>query len=87
MDWIKIRDFEEISLEVAEGIAKISICRPRYRNAFTPKTTAELSCAFSIVRERQDVAVVLLTGQETPRKEDRPMRNGSRHRLSVQEAT
>ncbi len=69
MDWKKIHDFEEISLECAEGIAKITICRPRYRNAFTPKTTAELSCAFSIVRERQDVSVVLLTGQETPRQE------------------
>ena len=28
-DWKKIHDFEEISLEEFEGIAKISICRPR----------------------------------------------------------
>lgn len=69
MNWKKIHDFEEISLEVAEGIAKISICRPSYRNAFTPKTTWELSQAFSIVRENRDVSVVLLTGQETPRLE------------------
>lgn len=68
-DWKKIHDFEEISLEEFEGIAKISICRPRYRNAFTPKTTLELSQAFNIVRERNDISVVLLTGQETPRKE------------------
>ena len=67
--WQKIRDFEEISLEVFEGIAKITICRSRYRNAFTPLTTYELSQAFSIVREMSEVAVVLLTGEETPRKE------------------
>ena len=63
--WIKIHDFEEISLEEFEGIAKISICRPRYRNAFTPKTTLELSQAFAIVAERKSVRVVLLSGQET----------------------
>ena len=68
-NWEKLHDFEEISLEYFEGIAKISICRPRYRNAFTPLTTKELSDAFTICRENQDVRVVLLTGAETPRKE------------------
>lgn len=68
-NWIKIHDFEEIMLEEFEGIAKISICRPRYRNAFTPKTTFELSQAFAICAERRSIRVVLLTGQETPRKE------------------
>lgn len=67
--WTKMQDFKEISLEEYNGIAKISICRPRYRNAFTPLTTYELSQAFSIVREAQQIRVVLLTGQETPRKE------------------
>ena len=37
-EWKKIRDFEEILLEQYNGIAKITINRPRYRNAFTPKT-------------------------------------------------
>lgn len=69
MQWNKIADFSEIKLEEAEGIAKISICRQRYRNAFTPKTTAELSQAFSIVRERKSVRVVLLTGEPSPRLE------------------
>ena len=69
MEWKKIRDFEEIRLEEAEGMAKISICRQRYRNAFTPKTTAELSQAFSIVRERKSIRVVLLTGEPSPRLE------------------
>ena len=69
MNWTKIKDFKEILLEECEGIAKITINRPRYRNAFTPLTTWELSQAFSIVRERQSISIVLLTGAETPRKE------------------
>jgi len=69
MKWTKIQEFREIILEECEGIAKITINRPRYRNAFTPLTTAELSQAFSIVREAQNIRVVLLTGAETPRKE------------------
>lgn len=69
MNWEKIKDFKEIILEECDGIAKITINRPRYRNAFTPLTTWELSQAFSIVREKQSVSVVLLTGAETPRKE------------------
>lgn len=69
MNWTKIKDFKEIILEECEGIAKITINRPRYRNAFTPLTTWELSQAFSIVREKQSISVVLLTGAETPRKE------------------
>ena len=68
MEWIKMYDFQEIIFEYAEGIAKISINRPRYRNAFTPLTTKELSDAFHICRENQDVRVVLLTGAETPRE-------------------
>ena len=69
MNCTRIRDFKESILEECEGIAKITINRPRYRNAFTPLTTWELSQAFSIVREKQSISVVLLTGAETPRKE------------------
>jgi len=64
-----MREFKEIILEESEGIAKITINRPRWRNAFTPLTTSELSTAFSIVREAQQIKVVILTGAETPRKE------------------
>lgn len=62
-----MHDFKEISLEEYDGIAKVTICRPRYRNAFTPLTTYELSQAFSIIREARQIRVVLLTGAETPR--------------------
>ena len=69
MEWKSMHEFKEILLEEYDGIAKISINRPQYRNAFTPLTTAELSQAFTIVREAQHIRVVLLTGAETPRKE------------------
>lgn len=67
--WTIMHPFKEIILEEYNGIAKVTINRPRYRNAFTPLTTAELSQAFSIVRETQHIRVVLLTGAPTPRKE------------------
>ena len=38
-EWKTIKDFEEILFEEYNGIAKITINRERYRNAFTPKTT------------------------------------------------
>ena len=60
--WNKIRDFEEILFEEYHGIAKITINRPRYRNAFTPKTTWEMSQALNICREDSRLRVVLLTG-------------------------
>ena len=61
-NWKEIRKFEEILFESYNGIAKITINRARYRNAFTPKTTWELSQAFAMCREMQDISVVLLTG-------------------------
>jgi len=61
-EWKEIRPFEEIIFEAYHGIAKITINRPRYRNAFTPKTTWELTQAFAMCREMADVKVVLLTG-------------------------
>jgi naphthoate synthase len=61
-EWKQIREFEEIRFESYNGIAKITINRPKYRNAFTPKTTLELSQAFAMCREMQQISVVLLTG-------------------------
>ena len=55
-------DFKEILFEQYGRIAKITINRERYRNAFTPLTTWEMSRAFSYCREAQEVRVVLLTG-------------------------
>ena len=60
--WESIREFDEILFEKWNGIAKITINRSRYRNAFTPKTTLEMSQAFAYCREAQDIGVVILTG-------------------------
>lgn len=55
--------FEEIRFEEFNHIAKVTINRPRYRNAFTPKTVWEMSQAFNYCREALDIRVVILTGE------------------------
>lgn len=62
-EWSKIKDYEEIKFEFFEGIAKITINRPRYRNAFTPDTVKEMCDAMVICRESQDIFTVILTGE------------------------
>jgi len=63
-EWKSIEDFnfEEILFEEYNHIAKVTINRPRYRNAFTPKTVWEMSQAFNYCREALDIRVVILTG-------------------------
>ncbi|MDP4184712.1 MAG: 1,4-dihydroxy-2-naphthoyl-CoA synthase [Bacteroidota bacterium] len=61
-EWKQIKEFEEILFEFWEGIAKITINRPRYRNAFTPTTTSEISDALKICREAPEIRVIVLTG-------------------------
>jgi naphthoate synthase len=63
-EWKPIEDFkfEEIRFEEFNHIAKVTINRPRYRNAFTPKTVWEMSQAFNYCREALDIRVVILTG-------------------------
>ena len=60
--WTPIKQYQEILFEYFEGIAKITINRERYRNAFTPQTNIEMIEAMDICRERQDIGVVILTG-------------------------
>lgn len=62
-NWTTIKEFEEIKFEYFEGIAKITINRPRYRNAFTPDTIKEIIQAMVYCRESQDIATVILTGE------------------------
>ena len=54
--------FVDITYQVAEGMAKISINRPEVRNAFRPQTIIELQEAFSLARDNADVGVIILTG-------------------------
>jgi naphthoate synthase len=61
--WNSIKDYEEIKFEYHEGIGKITINRPRYRNAFTPKTVSEMIDAMNICRENPEIEVIILTGE------------------------
>ena len=61
--WQRRADYRDITYEVAEHIAKITICRPEVRNAFRPQTVIELIDAFDRARDDRDVGVVVLCGQ------------------------
>ncbi len=60
--WKRVREFNDIIYEKADGIAKVSINRPHRRNAFTPDTVDELIEAFRDAWADTSVGVVLLTG-------------------------
>jgi len=62
-DWKESGDYQDVRYETAEGIAKITICRPEVRNAFRPQTLFELSRAFEVGRDDPDVGVIILTGE------------------------
>jgi naphthoate synthase len=62
--WTPIKTFTDIKLEkTSDGIAKITINRPKVRNAFRPLTVKEMLEAFDIVHEDRDVGVIILCGE------------------------
>ena len=65
MEWHQHGDYTDIRYETAEGIAKLTICRPEVRNAFRPKTLYELADAFERARDDPGIGVVVLTGEGT----------------------
>ncbi|HJW68690.1 MAG TPA: 1,4-dihydroxy-2-naphthoyl-CoA synthase [Candidatus Binatia bacterium] len=64
--WSPARTYTDIRYDLgtgdAAGIARITIDRPEVRNAFRPRTLAELSDAFAAARDDAAVGVVVLTG-------------------------
>ena len=62
-NWQTIKEYDEIKFEFFEGIAKITINRPEFYNAFTPKANMEMIEAMETCKERQDIAVVIFTGE------------------------
>ncbi|KAF0201154.1 MAG: naphthoate [Bacteroidetes bacterium] len=62
-NWTTIKEYEEIRFDFFEGIARITINRPRYRNAFTPDTVKEMIDAMQYSREADNVGVVVITGE------------------------
>jgi naphthoate synthase len=62
LKWEKVKDYEDIIYERAEGIAKITINRPEVHNAFRPETIMEMIDAFNHIRDDETTGVVLLRG-------------------------
>jgi naphthoate synthase len=63
-DWQAVEaGYGDVRYETAEGIAKITICRPEVRNAFRPTTLFELQDAFEAARNDPAIGVLVLTGQ------------------------
>ena len=62
LDWQSAGEFSDILYDKAEGIAKLTINRPRVRNAFRPETVLQLCQAFADAREDPEIGVIILTG-------------------------
>ena len=62
-NWKPIKEYDDIRFDIFEGIARITINRPRYRNAFTPDTIREMIDAMHYCREAHEVGVVVITGE------------------------
>jgi naphthoate synthase len=62
-DWSQSGSYTDVRYDTAEGMAKITICRPEVRNAFRPQTIFELSDAFHRAQDDPAVGVVILTGE------------------------
>lgn len=60
--WQLIAEFEDILYHKADGIAKITINRPKVRNAFRPQTVEQMSKALYDAREDKHIGVIILTG-------------------------
>ncbi len=61
--WQALEGYEDIRYEKADGVAKVTINRPKVRNAFRPQTVKEMSRAFDDARDDGNIGVVILTGE------------------------
>src|SRR5436305_14849119 len=55
-------DYENIKVEVAEGILRLTIDRPKVLNALNAQTVAEIDRAFRAARNDDGVRAVIVTG-------------------------
>ena len=55
-------NFENILVDIANGLAKITINRPKKLNALNSATIAELSSAFKTLEDDKNVKVIIITG-------------------------
>ena len=63
IQWIAGEAFTDIRYETAEGISKITICRPEVRNAFRPQTVESMRSALRAARYDPNIGVIILTGE------------------------
>lgn len=63
VEWRNAKTYEDIFYQKSDdGIAKVTINRPRVRNAFRPQTVSEMAEAFADARDDASIGVVVLTG-------------------------
>jgi naphthoate synthase len=62
VDWVKVKPYEDITFEKADGMARIAFNRPERRNAFRPETINEMIDAFMLAWHDPQIGVILLTG-------------------------
>lgn len=63
MEWITIKEYQDITFKKRNGVARIAFNRPEVRNAFRPKTVSELLEALIVAHESQEIGVVLISGE------------------------
>jgi enoyl-CoA hydratase len=55
-------NFDNLTLEIRDRVARVTVNRPKVLNALNEKTVREIRSAFSALREDRSVGVVILTG-------------------------
>lgn len=63
INWETAIEFDDITYKKSNGVARIAFNRPEVRNAFRPKTTAELLKAFHDAHEDTSIGVILLSSE------------------------
>ena len=66
--WETVKEYEDITFKIADGVARIAFNRPEVRNAFRPETVNELLDTLLICHESQDIGVVVITGEGPSQK-------------------
>ena len=62
-NWQDVKQYEDITYKKCNGVARIAFNRSEVRNAFRPKTVAELFEAFVDAREDVEIGVILFSGE------------------------
>ena len=68
INWETIKEYEDITFKVADGVARIAFNRPEVRNAFRPKTVDELLDALNVERQYRAREVMLELAQKGIKK-------------------